>query len=403
MLHAQPSTQHLYKTLHYDFFKPANYDASSKYPLIFYLHGYNDTVKKNFNWYQNSVQSANPCFLVAPKCSPETSGGWGESWQDTIPQITKTALALLDSIIAKYSIDTNRLYIYGQSMGGFGTVTVLKQLPTRFAAAMVVCGGGDTESANLIAQTPLWFFHGSADQSVPIQYAKDLYNRMIETGAEKVRFKEYVGAGHDMWNYAPQELCWPDWIFHHSKSDTFNERPDIPISLECNLHTDQTSVVVSWNSANNRMERKNKLWYYKVLRNNLVISDPNYNTTYIIDRPGFSGMQEYKVIAVNYDFLESDTSNTASIVLSDIDFPRATENSTILYPNPSTGIVNILLDNSFKNARIEVFRYDGEKVLKQIISDNSNFSIDLSAYSKGIYFVNILADGKSSFEKVVLK
>lgn len=110
--------------MRYGLFKPAHYDSKNSYPLIVYLHGSRDTVSRDLSWYQESIQRENPCFVLAPK-SEEPNLGWGDAWHDAQPEDMTKTLALVDSLIKKYNINTNRLYLYGISMGGFGVFSVL--------------------------------------------------------------------------------------------------------------------------------------------------------------------------------------------------------------------------------------------------------------------------------------
>lgn len=70
-----------------------------------------------------------------------------------------------------------------------------------------------------------------------------------------------------------------------------------------------------------------------------------------------------------------------------------------IYPNPSTGIVNI--DGLNENSTIELFNAFGERV-SNIEMHNSN-QVDLSDLQKGIYFLNITAKARVYFEKVIVQ
>src|SRR3989442_393779 len=52
-------------------------------------------------------------------------------------------LVLLDEIIGKYRVDTNRVYLTGLSMGGYGTWSLALSYPEKFAAIAPICGGGE--------------------------------------------------------------------------------------------------------------------------------------------------------------------------------------------------------------------------------------------------------------------
>jgi len=45
-------------------------------------------------------------------------------------------------------------------MGGFGTWDIIQRMPETFAAAMPVCGGGDTSMAETLKDMPIRVFHG---------------------------------------------------------------------------------------------------------------------------------------------------------------------------------------------------------------------------------------------------
>lgn len=83
---------------------------------------------------------------------------------------------------------------------------------------------------------------------------------------------------------------------------------------------------------------------------------------------------------------------------------NAVEKNLTIYPNPSTGIVNILFnENSIESGKITVVDQLGKIVV------NTNFSgslgyVDLSNFDKGIYQIIILTqDGERFTEKIVLK
>src|SRR5690606_19789625 len=111
--------QNMYKGMPYGLFRPANYNPDESYPLIVYLHGSNDTISRDIEWYKEPVQSLNPSFVLTPKTT-ETNLGWGDTWNNTNGEAQKKVLELVDILIKNYKIDTNRLYIYGISMGAFG-------------------------------------------------------------------------------------------------------------------------------------------------------------------------------------------------------------------------------------------------------------------------------------------
>lgn len=71
-----------------------------------------------------------PFIIIAPQC-PEHS-----HWQVEMDAV----IALLDEVTAAYRADTDRIYVTGLSMGGFGTWSLGIAYPDRFAALVPICG-----------------------------------------------------------------------------------------------------------------------------------------------------------------------------------------------------------------------------------------------------------------------
>ncbi len=406
-------SQHTHGILNYDLFVPSPNDTTKKYPLITYFHGYNDTVKKYFNWYDNSVQSVNPCFVLAPKCPPNDPEGWGNSWQNLFSTRMTLAFEVLDSLIRHCNIDTNRLYVYGTSMGGYGTYEVLNRYPQKFAAAMVLCGGGSPSTATEVMKTPLWIFHGRMDNTVPISESRNLYDQMIALGATKVRFTEYPRAGHEMWSYAPKEPAWPDWIFNFSRGDTFSTKPNLPINISCTKMTAGfTYVNMFWNTVDSHQTRQNRIWYYKIIRNDSVIATPNVTQTAFSDPTLIKGVNAYSMTAVNYDFQESDSSNTilidntTGIEEHNNPLPRDFTLSQN-YPNPfnpSTTISFDLASRSF--VTLKVLDLTGREIAaivsEELSAGHHTKQWNAEQFPSGIYFYRIQAGTFSETKKLLL-
>lgn len=209
-------SEDVYQSMSYGFFKPVNVDPKKRYPLIVYLHGSNDLVSRDLNWYQSDIQKEYPAFVITPKCK-ETNQGWGNTWNSTHTEATLKTLALVDSLVKLYNIDTNRLYLYGISMGGFGVFSILEKEPGKFAAAYAICGGSDTKAASKLLDTPLWIFHGDSDDVVPVRLSRDVYQEMVRLGGKKVKYTEYPGVKHNSWENAGSEKSLPSWLFSHRK------------------------------------------------------------------------------------------------------------------------------------------------------------------------------------------
>lgn len=201
--------------LEYGFYSPAEIKKDRLYPLLIYLHGWGQNQAVYLDWYKEEIQSLHPCFVYTPR-TPLEWGDWS-GWGNELSEPMELAVHVMDSLIERYPIDTCSLYVYGISMGGEGTFDLLDKFPGRFAAAMSVCGGGKPEWAENISQTPFWMFHGSDDDVNPVNLTRDVYDALVSIGAYNMRYTEYKGYGHDIWNRAPQESDWYDWMFNYSR------------------------------------------------------------------------------------------------------------------------------------------------------------------------------------------
>lgn len=202
--------------MRYGLFAPPGYDKGKSYPMIVYLHGSRDTVSRDKDYYNESFQSKRPTFILSPKCT-EPNLGWGDTWHEEHTPHAKKVLKLIDSLTSKYNIDKKRIYIYGISMGGFGVFSMLTKEPGKFAAAYAICGGADAKAAPRLLNTPLWIFHGDADDVVPVYLSRDVYNEIIKLGGKVTKYTEYPGVKHNSWDNAMKEPGLNDWLYGYPK------------------------------------------------------------------------------------------------------------------------------------------------------------------------------------------
>jgi predicted peptidase len=135
---------------------------------------------------------------------------------DELSPGTRLVLEILDSVKTRFPIDAGRIYVAGQSDGGYGTWNVITQRPDVFAAAIPLCGGGDPEMAVRIASMPLWVFHGRRDTVIPATESREMIEAIQKAGGHP-RYTEYDRLGHDIWK---QTFKQPDivlWLFAQHK------------------------------------------------------------------------------------------------------------------------------------------------------------------------------------------
>lgn len=218
-------------TLNYRLLFP-DADRYRKYPLVIFLHGSgergsdNDAQLKwgvmNFATDQNMMLHA--AIVIAPQCpekltwsnvKPGKNGGALEL-QPEPSQPMALVIGLIHQLMKTMPVDTNRIYITGLSMGGYGTYDAIERYPRLFAAAVPVCGGGDTSRAAAIAHIPMWIFHGADDPAVNPVYDLWMLEALTRAGA-RPGFTEYPETGHFSWIGAYSDPSMMEWLFRQHK------------------------------------------------------------------------------------------------------------------------------------------------------------------------------------------
>lgn len=224
-------------TLPYRLLLPANYDASKKYPLVYFLHGAgergNDNEKQLVHgarlFLGEEARTKYPAIVVFPQC-PANSFWSNVSFRndsagkrvfifssDAGPTIAmKMAQELLHQVIEKYPVERKQIYVAGLSMGGMGTFEIARRNPGLFAAAIPICGGGATSTAKDLKTTNWWVFHGAQDVVVPLKYSEEMVKALEEVKAP-VKFTVYPDANHNSWDPAFAEPEFLSWLFSKHK------------------------------------------------------------------------------------------------------------------------------------------------------------------------------------------
>jgi predicted peptidase len=125
-------------------------------------------------------------------------------------------LAIVDSLREEFHIDSQRLYVAGQSLGGFGTWNLITKKPDIFAAAIVLCGGGSAALAPNARHVPIWSFQGDADASIFVDSNRRMIEALKKAGGNP-RYTEYKGAGHEIWDRVFKEPNLLEWLFAQHK------------------------------------------------------------------------------------------------------------------------------------------------------------------------------------------
>ena len=80
-----------------------------------------------------------------------------------------------------------------------------------------------------------------------------------------------------------------------------------------------------------------------------------------------------------------------------------TDNNFVIFPNPSSGIFNIKT-TTVNKFNINVYDVTGKVILQQnnIKPDNNTYTLDISEYASGMYFLNITTETSKVTKKIIL-
>lgn len=219
--------------LPYRYYIPKTYDCGEKYPLIVFLHGAGERGVDNEKqimhlqfMFEDPTSPVYDSVVVAPQC-PDDCQWVNAPWADGCYSIENTeesreleaVCGIIDEIRDFCNIDDDRVYVTGLSMGGFGTWDMLSRHGARFAAGIPICGAGDPDYANLLKRLPIWTFHGSDDGAVPVAGTRQMYAAIKMAGGENIRYTEYDGAGHGIWDTVYRNRDVIDWLFSQNRAE----------------------------------------------------------------------------------------------------------------------------------------------------------------------------------------
>jgi len=218
--------------------KPADYDASKKYPLLVVIHGgptgvsraipYTSTIYPIDVWVPRGVLVLEPNYRGSAGYGEKFRAlnvrnlGIGDAWD---------VLSGVDSLVAKGLVDANRVGVMGWSQGGYISAFLATHDAARFKAISVGAGISDwmtyyvntdihpftrqylkgtpwddpdiyakTSPMTYIkgAKTPTLIQHGATDQRVPLPDAYELYQGLQDNHVptKLIVYRGFEGIGH---------------------------------------------------------------------------------------------------------------------------------------------------------------------------------------------------------------
>ena len=198
----------------------------AKLPLLIYLHGAGGVGRDVLRlqgqsrrmWRGTAQFGKGPCLVVAPQCLKTTKQGQRGIWNADDLDL------LLAHLKATLPVDEKRIYLTGNSMGGYGSWAWGAHRPEHFAAIAPVVGGIgrggpkdvtpdlDQWAANL-AKVPVFAFAGAKDRVVPAERSERMIAAIRRAGGKQAKLRIYPDEGHGAGRVVYSTAEFYDWMF----------------------------------------------------------------------------------------------------------------------------------------------------------------------------------------------
>lgn len=246
-------------TIEYSLYIPTDYEEGTEYPMIMYIpdstgagKSAEEIVEQYYGadvWVTEEDQAKHPSFVMVPAFSDTVvDDNWNVSEQ------VEVVVNLIDELQEQYSIDADRLYTTGQSMGCMTSLYLNSRYPDLFAASMFVGGQWDISVLDVLEEQSFFYIVGGGDDkasggqnevkqmfdedNVPYSYSgwsaqedPDIQNASVEEMLEDGNkanmicfdtgsvFKDGQSGSEHMYsfNYAYKLTSVRDWLFEQSR------------------------------------------------------------------------------------------------------------------------------------------------------------------------------------------
>jgi predicted esterase len=182
---------------------PPEYDPFRRYPAIVTLNGSGTTPTQQINWWAGEPNdsgvrlgqaSRHGYIVIAPD--------WTKKGQVAYQFEAREHAAVLNSLrdaCRRFSIDTDRVFLSGHSMGGDAAWDIGIAHPDVWAGVIPITATADRYISHYTANAkyvPLYFVCGELDGDRMVKNARDLDRYMMKPGYN-VTVVEYLGRGHE--------------------------------------------------------------------------------------------------------------------------------------------------------------------------------------------------------------
>ena len=185
----------------YVLFVPSSYTPGKPAPLIVNLHGLNITPLMQMLFDGTTDFAEKYGFLVVAPMGYSLSGWWGARPGRPSELSELDAIAVLKLIRQRYTVDSDRIYLMGHSMGGAGTYHLGAKYHDIWAGIAPISGAGgiaDAAAAERHRSFATLLMHGEKDSIVSANGSRRAAILLQAAGAQHV-YLEFPGKDHEFW------------------------------------------------------------------------------------------------------------------------------------------------------------------------------------------------------------
>ncbi|HNV95838.1 MAG TPA: T9SS type A sorting domain-containing protein [Bacteroidales bacterium] len=332
---------------------PASYSAQNPVPLVICLHGLGDNINNFKNIGMHLIGDTAGFITIYPEAVNSMFGtAWnsGASYMGFIlnSNIDDVGflMAIIDSISAQYSINAQRIYFCGFSMGGFMSQRMACEKSNNVAAIASVAGTiGASLTCSPTRAVPVCHFHGTADSQV--SYSANQYGMNAE---QMVRF------------WVQNNSCDTNYLFQ-----TYPDIVNDSISVESYYYNSQNHTA-------------DVMFYKAIGADHQWLYPPVNDIDYTVEIWKF--LKKFQLVSQG---------------LNEIKF-----NKDFLYPNPASNKIMIHKDLTINGfCTVEIQNIAGVTVKTCLLTTQNE--INVSSLNEGYYTVKLTSNDQIYTQKILIK
>ena len=193
------------ESIPYAVFVPSSYDSSQPAPLIVSLHGLGRTHDWLMGYHGLLDQAEASGYIVVTPLGYIRRGWYGSRTLDDMQDAERSeqdVMNVLQLMRDEFSVDSNRIYLWGHSMGGAGAYHIAAKYPDMFAGLGVAAPAPEADAPmntilNNIKHLPIFVLQGDEDAAVPVERTRAWVAKMQELGMQHV-YVEIPGGDHSL-------------------------------------------------------------------------------------------------------------------------------------------------------------------------------------------------------------